>query len=131
MDTLEFFEDFDTMEPEVKRQVLQEQIDSYFAQAFAWKVKATVLRRQKGYVAKRALREREFDAALGNAQLNLESMQILVELMDELLPMEHSESTPATQLTVDNMGDVMSLEDMEAAAALGAEKSNTHGAHHA
>ena len=126
MDTLEFFEDFDTMAPEVKRQVLQEQIDTYFAQAFAWKVKATVLRRQKGSVAKRALREREVDAALGNAQLNLESMQILVELMDELLPLEHSESTPETPLTVDNMGDVMSLEDMEAAAALGAEKSNTH-----
>ena len=126
MDLQEFFEEFADLPGEVKRQVLQEQIDNYFAQAFAWKIKATVLRRQKGYMAKKALREREVDTALGSARLNLESMQILVELMEELLPLEHSESAPEMPLTVDNIDDLMSLEDMEAAAAVGAEGNNTH-----
>ena len=116
MDTQEFFEEFADLPIEVKRQVLQEQIDSYFGQAFAWKVKAAVLRKQKGYAAKKALREREIDAALGNARLNLESMQIIIELIEELLPLKHSAEVESSQVTIDTLTDMLSIEEMEEAA---------------
>ena len=116
MNIHEFFEEFTDLPIEVKRQVLQEQIDSYFGQAFAWKVKAAVLRKQKGYMAKKVLREREIDAALGNARLNLESMQIIIELVEELLPLEHSAEVESSQVTVDTLTDMLSIEEMEEAA---------------
>ena len=116
MDTQEFFEEFADLTIEIKRQILQEQIDSYFSQAFAWKVKAAVLRKQKGYTAKKAFREREIDAALGNARLNLESMQIVIQLVEELLPLEHSSEVKSCELTVDTMTEMMSIEEMEEAA---------------
>ena len=127
MDINEFFEEFSELPLEVKRQVLQEQIDSYFAQAFAWKVKAAVLRRQKGYIAKKAIREREADAALGNARLNLESMQILTDLLEELIPLEQSERLQEQETTIDTLADLMSLEEMEALALLEAKKTIDHG----
>jgi len=116
MNTSEFFEEFTDLPGEVKRQILQEQIDSYLAQAFAWKIKAAVLRKQKGYLAKKALREREIDAALGNARLNLESMQIIIDLVEELLPLQESNATDSPTLTLDTFDEMVSLEDMEAAA---------------
>ena len=127
MDINEFFEEFSELPLEVKRQVLQEQLDSYFAQAFAWKVKAAVLRRQKGYIAKKAIREREADAALGNARLNLESMQILTDLLEELIPLEQSERLQEQETTIDTLADLMSLEEMEALALLEAKKAIDHG----
>jgi len=113
MDTTEFFEEFAELSIETKRQILQEQIDSYFSQAFAWKVKAMVLRRQKGYIAKKALREREVNVALNNAQANLESMQILLDLVDELLPIEESSESPQSEITLETLTDQMSLEEIE------------------
>lgn len=107
-------DEFLDLSPMTKKDVLAQRSEQFFTQAFNWYVNAETLRRQKVPRARLAAHQRQIDESLANAQQSLDSMQITEELMEEILPLEHSTTfRDENDLTLDSMTELVSLRDLE------------------
>ena len=98
--------EFEQLSGDVKRRVLQERYEHFFAQAWSWYMNAQTLLRQRVPRARKTAQEHEVSLSMDNARKNLESMQITAELLQEYCGSPESAPEP---LTLETMNDLITL----------------------